>query len=703
MPTGVFLDVYHRTLPNSGLYRFSDVRIVQYSANSVSNKEMPHNNTVEHKVDLEIVYHEMGDALSIARIFKNSVSTLTDSAPQIELYIIVDPSKDQLSSPNYSILRRNSADYPRFGPFIKTNVTQIAGTSTLVMQMTIEWTQHNLLDSPVSSFYTKSSFSIDETGATTIRKTGSLEVVKTQYDASKDKLPKPYLAGAADTSGTVNSVQRPNPNPLAPPPQGDSWRNDVVADALPDVPLELLPYPDYWRMFVAGNMYPGFRRVSQEYAVDESGCRLLFDVVDKEFFGNLPAPARVGNCQYTFERSIDDKNQAIGIKHFIASVKGDKNVTAGALLTLCIRMSQNRIDFRNDLIVKARVTQENMLTENAITFEIAAKATSLQVFTTAAGTGGSTSTSTGSITGSVPLGNILANIQTPQGVFQFVPAEMPPEYGISGIIRVVTAALPNSFVFPINVGQRASTIQLTPNDFGFDRNAAGVTYIFSDQIFDRFLRDDNAPADEDLRFRYKDWKPTQVPRGPNDGDGKQASASDTNADPAMASAYASNGYSSSKIQTGLIEVPAVAFNAKAKVFQCSAPRVNRVETVEASAKNRAPKRMFDDLKANSIVGVMDMNVSSGVPDLNGNRILSSVMTREVTLVPPPDLPTEGTGASPSDPSWEVVNKTFEGEMVRIVQYNPKSVPMPPSETQGIAPNYTPPSYTEGIIPQAYLA
>ena len=125
--------------------------------------------------------------------------------------------------------------------------------------------------------------------------------------------------------------------------------------------------------------------------------------------------------------------------------------------------------------------------------------------------------------------------------------------------------------------------------------------------------------------------------------------------------------------------------------------------VEASAKNRAPKRLFDDLKANSIVGAMDVNVSSGTPDLNGNRILSSVMTREVTLVPPPDLPAEGVGASPSDPSWEVVNRTFEGETVRIVQYNPKSIPMPPSENQGIAPNYTPPSYTEGITPQAYLA
>lgn len=708
MPTGVFLEL---TNPITGeVTKFADVRITQYSANTVANKEMPHNQAIEHKIDLEIVHQKpasesQGAISTMEAFFRDYDVTMRTPRPKALLYVIVDPSKPVDIGPNVMILNSGrflgNPEVSRFGPFIKTNVTQIAGTSTIVIQMTIEWTAASPDQNSVLSFYTKAQFSIDETGATTIRKTGRLEVHLPPYTDSRDRLPFPILPTVSDTSGTPNTVPRPNPNPLAPPPAGDMWRNDVVVDKM-DSGL-VWEYPDYFRMFVAGNMYPGFRRVSQEYAIDESGSRLLFDVVDKEFFGNLPAPARVGNCQYTFERSIDDKNQAIGIKHFIASVKGDKNVTAGALLALCIRMAQNRIDFQNDLIVKARVTQENMLTENAITFEIAAKATSLQVFTPAGGAGGSTSTSTGSITGTVPLGNILANIQTPQGVFQFVPAEMPFEYGVSGIIRVVTSPFPetdqNALIRDLN--KRSSTIQIDPNYYLGERR--GVTYIFSDQVFDRFLQDGNPPADADLRFRYKDWIPTQVPRGPNDGDGKQASAGETGDDPTIASAYASNGYSSSKIHTGLIEVPAVAFGAKSKVFQCSAPRVSRIEMVEAAAKNRAPKRVFDDLKANSVVGVMDVNVSSGVPDLNGNRVLSSVMTREVTLVPPPDLPTDGTGASPSDPSWEVVNKTFEGETVRIVQYNPKAVPMPPSETQGIAPNYTPPSYTEGISPQAYLA
>jgi hypothetical protein len=725
MSTGVFLQL--------GLFLVSDVRIIEYSVNNRATKDNPNLRGLESRIEIEAIYratnlNELSSfqsymteySLRFAEVQRKKDIVSTKS---LSLYVIMDPNKAINAAPNHVIVDTTSNIYTgsqsiQNGPFVKSTVTQIAGTSTLLLRMVIEWTADSLFStSNILSFYTRATFSIDETGSTTIRRTGMLETSRWFKDAhvSKPGTPPGFPYNPEDRSGSRNDVPRPNPNPLAPVTQGDSWRNDVVLDQITDpIAGDMVTHADFLRNFVAGNLYPGFRRIAQEYAVDESGYRLLFDITDRDFHRSLPAPARVGNCHYTFERSIDDKNQALGIKHFIASVKGDRDVTIGSLLTLCIRLSQNRIDYVNDLIIKARITEENMLTENSITFEVAAKATSGQLFTPAA-TASSSSAGTSTLVNYNHLKNILSSIPIPNSVpgapqtFQFVPAEMPSSYGVSSIIRVVTS--PYAPVEgPTNPAKTdASTLQ--PKE-----RIPGATYIFTNAVFDQFIDAETAP-ETDERFRYREWRSVNpnVPTGPNKGDaaagsakkretGQNGSTASTNTPPNdIDSAYASNGYTTNRIETGIIEVPAVSFEGKTKVFQVGMPRVTREDVVEASAKNRAPKRRFNDAAPNSVARGFDINVSSGSPDLNGNRLLSAVMTRQSVIVPPPDLPTEGVGPSESDPSWEVVDRNFEGETVRIVQYNPKKVPLPPSETQGNTDPRTQPDYTKGLSSEGYLA
>ena len=726
MSTGVFLQLGAFAL-------ISDVRIIEYSVNNRATKDNPNLRGLESRIEIEAIYRArdlselssfqtyMTDyGLSFAEVQRKKHFITSKS---LALYIIMDPSKAEADAPNHVIVdtRGTYIQSIQNGPFVKSTVTQIAGTTTLLLRMTIEWTASPGIDpyssSGILSFYTRASFSIDETGSTTIRRTGMLETSRWNKEAHAPLpgLPRGFPYNPEDKAGSRNDIPRPNPNPLAPAPQGDSWRNDVVLDQITDkTAREYILHADFLRNFVAGNLYSGFRRIAQEYAVDESGYRLLFDITDRDFHRSLPAPARVGNCHYTFERSIDDKNQALGIKHFIASVKGDRDVTIGALLTLCIRLSQNRIDYVNDLIIKARITEENMLTENSITFEVAAKATSGQLFTPAA-SGNNSSAGTSTLVNYNHLKNILSTIPMPNGVsgapqsFQFVPAEMPSAYGVSNIIRVVTSPYIPAGGTTNPAEKDASTLQ--PKE-----KTLGATYIFTNAVFDRFLDSETTP-EEDERFRYSDWsiRNPNVPTGPNKGDaaagsakkrvtGQNGSTASTDTPPnEIDSAYASNGYTTNRIETGIIEVPAVSFEGKTKVFQIGMPRVTREDVVEASAKNRAPKRRFNDAAPNSVARGFDINVSSGSPDLNGNRVLSAVMTRQSVIVPPPDLPTEGVGPSESDPSWEVVDRNFEGETVRIVQYNPKKVPLPPSETQGNTDPRTQPDYTKGLSSEGYLA
>jgi hypothetical protein len=713
--TGVIFEFYNDATSPTREFVIKEVRITEFSMNTVANKENPRHQGLECRVAGEALWHGGNEEESAATVLVGRIRNYTTKPqPNVKLYIKMDRTSAVADSPrNWVIYDFQSENRDlQFGPYLKIDATQIVGTNAVVIRFTMEWTQSRFTTEPILNFYVRSTFSVDETGATTIRKSGSLEVSQAAFQYGQyPALPDGRIDYPTDNAGSPNSVKRLSPpNPLLPSPAGDAWRNDIVLDKVPEF-NEPYSHPDYFRMWVAGNLYPGFRRISQEYAVDESGRRLIFDVMDKEFHRGLPAPARVGNCQFTFERSIDDQNQALGIKHFIASVKGDRNVTAGALLALCIRLSQNRIDYANDLVVKARVTEENMLTENAITFEVAAKATSLQTFTPGATSGSTTGGSSSLVPqGGYLLRNILSPITIPSsggGVqrFDFVPAQMPFEYGTSGIIRYVTDPYGRD-----DIPRDPASTQVIGREYQLeDGSYYGTTYFFPNSVFD--ILDENQDESQlDPRFRYRRIDKLGVPIGPNAGDVAAASDSnktetEKNADSNdIANAFDSKQYSNYSVRTGIVDCPPVSGNAPTKVFQLCAPRVMKNDVVQAAAKNRAPKRPFDELPSSqpALVGSFDINVSSGTPDINGNRVLTSVMTRDSRLLPPSDLPS-AAGPSPTNPDWRVVSQGTGESAFLVVQYNPQTVRMPDSETQGVNTVDSRPSYTASVSdPIRYL-
>ena len=658
------------------------VRIVEYRIDSAADHGNPSSSMLMHTVTGEaLVFAEPGDySTSNQNFAQQMIQRLNQPRRELRIRIVDETNKafDIVNTiPGPGNLNPRVQD-EMGGPFFRASMVQITGTNAVVVNFTAEFALASFSANKIKNFYCRADFSIDEMGHTTIRKTGSLHIVSTPGAVA------PVIAGTAiDRAGSPNHATFQNPYP-----GGDAYRTDVVVDFITSSGIGG-DGADFYRRFVSGNLYRGFRRVRQEYAVDESRTRLLFDITDQEFARGLPAPARVGDCTYTFERSLQDTH-VIGVKHFIASVKGDRNVTPGALLTLCIRLSQNRIDYKNDLITSIRVTEQNMLSENAITFEVAAKATSTQVFqASASDTDDDTPSPAGTstlISSSLFLKNILGSIKTEGGNFDFVPAFQPDAYGSALIVRMTPSAYDHA-----NIVNPNSPDMLLPTTFQLDGQNP-VVYQFPRGTFDAF----NQQQQSDQINNYIPASNTKVETGPNKGD----LAKKVDAAPRV---LQSNGNRREVVHTGCIRVPSVSGSGGDAIFQLTPPYVEVVETQNSATMNEAPQRVIEERRSNtgSFLTSYSFGGSSGAPDLNGNRILTAKFDRTSIQTCPADVPSS-SGASPSNPTFQRVTASMNGKSYSLIRYYPNKFDLPYDETQGIDPDSRP-SYTGGLGAPEVLA
>lgn len=645
----------------------NQVRINEYRVDSPAVFGSPHTGSLRHFVSGEaMVFVENPSTPSV---FMNTLKQLLNQPRQPLKIEIVDPVT---SSNTLTIADRMLPlviPDEEGGPFFRANVTQITGTNCLLVNFSCEWSDSADSPNAIRSFYCTSSFSIDEVGNTTIRKRGSLKIKAVNLLPLNNTNPAPLNTDRAGSSNTGGYT-------------GDQYRSDVVTDFITSQGLGNGAVPDLYRRFVSGNLYPGFRRIKQEYAVDESRTTLIFDIVDQEYTRGLPAPARVGNCQFTFEREMGNGTQMIGTKHFVASVKGDKFVTAGALLTLCIRLSQNRIDYLSDLIVKIRVTEENMLTENAITFEVVATATSEQDFNASATQGETSAGNTSLIDQSLLLKNILSPISLAQGTFQFVPAVQPEAYGNAMIIRLTPAAYDHQSI--PSLGSPNMTLPTT-KQLGVE-DMQPVVYLFPRGWFDAA----EGQVGSDQINQYIGKGTPAVPSGPNKGDldkNKRENGKPKTPNPSLHS----KGGKKVEVKSNIILVPATCPKGKPAVFQISGPVVVETEFIDGARKNEPPERLLADKTSGAVVTSVGYNVTSGHPDMNGNRVLVAGYDRTTVTACPGDFNSE-TGISATNPSFKVVDAVFNKTPLRIVAYNPEKIAMPLDQTQGADQ----PEYTDGL-------
>lgn len=650
-------------------------RIIEYSIDNGATADNPTVGPYTHVIRGEaLVQNVAGEGNSNENFIFKLRGLLNQPRRPLEIKI------DSGNGPDY-LAQLTGAD-ERGGPFFRANITEITGTSSLLVNFTAEWTQTtnavgvpfeatNPIPNLVRSFYTTAQFTVDQTGRTTIRKTGSLQlkfVPKMRGDGS------PIYSisrRASDQSGFSNT---PPSNPVANVGDrygiGDAIRNDIILDFLISGGTDM-DHADFYRRIISGNLYRGFRRVRQEYAIDESRCRLMFDITDEESFRGLPAPAKVADCNYAFRRALGDDGAAMGQKMFSAEIEGDKNVSPGALLTLAIRLSQNRIDYAEDLITEIKVAEVGMLTRNAISFEVMALATSIQNYNPT-----EESSTLVPDQKALLLKNILTPIQLANNeVFKFQEAQMPDEYGASLIVRVTPGAyspLDGNYNW---TAINPSTIQL--------KESNPAIYLFPDAVFDAYTEEQLGQGDG--IFRYIKPLAYRVKSGPNKGD--LAKTSDKNrTEPTL---NPKNGVKYT-VHTGIVECPGIGFNAPTVIFQVGAPRVEQTRYSDGSRKNTPPENQIGDLPVNSQVARRSVSVTSGQPDVHGNRVFSAGYDETVCTRFRGDL--SGAGISASDPNFKSVDVTVNGQTVSVLQWVPSAVPLPDDPNQGTSPGFTYPNY-----------
>ena len=640
------------------------VRITEYRIENPASHDNPSTGILRHYLSGEALIYKKEDANSTMDLWKFRLTEYLNT-PRKPLKIeMIDAEGSSWVAIDTTGGAYTTHD-EQYGPFIRANVTEITGTNAAMVNFTIEFAYSGDSLNRIRSFYCATTFTIDEVGRTTIRKVGSLQMAA--FDGPSPRNPAPRNDNRAQGWGT------------------DS-RSDVVTDFVTSNGVGGF-YPDLFRRFISGNMYRGFRRMRQEYAQDESRTRLLFDITDQEFTRSLPAPARVGDCHFTFERELSGTN-AIGIKHFIATVEGDRGVTSGALLTLCIRLSQNRIDYVNDVILKIRVTESGMLSKNEITFEVIANATSTQTFNAVADPDSPSKGNGSLIDQSLLLKNILSPITLQGGTFEFVPAFQPDAYGGALIVRVTPGAFSHKDLpafgsqYPIG----ASTTILESQD--------PVVYQFPAAYFDGVVGQESPDSIGNI---YIPKGSPAVPTGPNKGD-LQKNTKDSNPTPNLQS----KGGRKIKVNSNIVLVPGISPDAKPVIFQVGSPVVEVTEFLDGAKKNESPSRVFSEKSAGSVVASLGYSLSSGTPDLNGNRVLSAAFDRTVLITAAGDFDAGGT--SVSQPGFKQVTDSFNEQPVTLVVFNPAEADLvlPKDETQGEASGFNQPNYTVGTE-ETYLA
>ncbi len=221
----------------------------------------------------------------------------------------------------------------KWGPFGEFRVVQIAGTRSVIVAFTIRYTAHEYPSgtSHLCSHRWVQSISVDGNGKITRTVNGS---------AIARTWPTPSVSSLV--AAATSRADRPSTANL------DMWR------------YALIPY-----------IYVGYRRTQQQFAMSEDGTTLIYTVVDEQVFRAAPSAVKSGDCSFTFTR--DFNGSIMGRKTFSATLHGDLNTKPTDLIQAAVDLSTERFTYLGkdaDFFESLTVTEQNMLTENTITFEV---------------------------------------------------------------------------------------------------------------------------------------------------------------------------------------------------------------------------------------------------------------------------------------------------------------------------------------------
>ena len=593
---------------------FSQVRINRFTHTVDASPDKPGRGVTRHTIEGTAIMRAISGGNIDARINAIRAKFLRNGMP-LHIYTVDGGTE-------YDIVDIEGDD--KSGPYPSFSVDEIIGSNgCATVSWAFEWftTDDDGDLGSVREFVCNASFEVDAVGMTTMTRRGYITVTKntTGLTDGEASYPTPEAAPGLET----------------PPAYGYTSaydRKDVILD-YPIVGTTSTKtdykYPEQYRRLAAGNLYPGFRRVKQQFATDESRSRMVFEVVDQEYPRGMPGPARVADVSFSFERQINGDGDAgpIGLKVFRCAVSGPTSVAPVDLLGICVRLSQNRINYsrvshdgsveKADFITRIAMHERNLLNENTIEFEVVAKAFS-EIGSTI---GGSGTTVTQRGTPYAP-GGMLKSILTALALqpvdktnadngtaieFTFTATSMPDAFGDYGIYRIAPSWYDPEAAAAGNTWDTTKVMEAADKE--------NCTYVFPDPIF--------ATAFESEEL--------QTHMGADNAKQRKS----------ISSSGAVNAFPYFKVQSRvrrvidphISAVPSQSKSGGTLSFQHRKPTVIVHEISEGVRMNMAPNRedLMYDTPANAVVLHQDFRETGGVSDMVDNRAIAAVYERVYEL------------------------------------------------------------------------
>jgi len=129
--------------------------------------------------------------------------------------------------------------------------------------------------------------------------------------------------------------------------------------------------PDRFRALILPRLEDGFRRERMDFASDETGLRLMYNVEDKEYARDLPSPAYTGNGSFTYRRARSASGM-LGQKTFSIELTADRGTVPSTLYDSIIKVTRTRIDYNADIIDLIQV-EEPLFDTNTVRVRVVAR------------------------------------------------------------------------------------------------------------------------------------------------------------------------------------------------------------------------------------------------------------------------------------------------------------------------------------------
>lgn len=445
--------------------------------------------------------------------------------------------------------------------------TEIVGTQTALVRFEIETHQAFNEDNTVSSHRWRQTMSVDAAGLTTRSVFGTINVNRATTGSA--------LTLATNASWTGKQAW------------ADLFRNAII----PPLPGE------------------GWRRESQEFAVDESGLTLTYSFIDKRHVHDLPNGVLLGDVSCTYERSLTASGTGVAIVTFTADLQGSqglKGITGTTpnrkLVEAAVQLARTRIDLtmKQTIVQRLRIEEQDLMSGYKIRFEmeahvIAKNSDSGSTIVPLAYMIGNEFTITRTETRAAPAYGAsikLAGVDTQYG--------MVPTYLNNVIDGMSTdgssSPMPLASLFTITEANAYGAITIAVIS-----DAAGVTGAQSmNAIFaGRFQNDQEQPS--------------------NDSDGYTRMIPNA------------SSFTVSRYESGLVKMSPMYLGASELVLQTKIPVVHVKERIETVRMNQAPPRTLRPLPTDAYVCGEDWRVAFGRFDAQGNRAFTGVFEREFAM------------------------------------------------------------------------